>query len=122
MLTYTASEARAKLPEIIDLVVGGEEIQITRHGRPVVMVVSPEMLRVRRPAALEALRRAAEIRRDLEEARNRPLLSGSGLSPGRADQLVAEIRADRDRDRWEQAEEDYQLWLQAERDRERSGD
>ena len=106
MLTYTASEARAKLPEIIDLVVDGQEIQITRHGKPVVVVVSPEKLRVRRPAALEAIRRGEEIGRRLDEARKRPLLSNGGLPPGYADQLVAEIRADRDRDPWEEAERD----------------
>ena len=99
MLTYTASEARAKLPEIIDLVIGGEEISITRHGKPVVVVVSPEKLRVRRPAALELMRRAAELGRKLEDARGKPLLPNGGLTPGYAEQLVAEIRADRDRDR-----------------------
>jgi prevent-host-death family protein len=104
MLTYTASEARAKLPEIIDLVVDGHEVSITRHGRPVVVVVSPEALRVRRPAALEAIRRGEELGRRIEEARGKPLLPNGGLPTGYADQLVAEIRADRDRDRWEEIE------------------
>ena len=103
MLTYTASEARAKLPEIIDLVVGGQEVSITRHGKPVVVVVSPEMLKVRRPAALEALRRGAELGRRIDEARGRPRLPSGGLPTGYADRLVAEIRADRDKDPWEEA-------------------
>jgi prevent-host-death family protein len=111
MLTYTASEARAKLPEIIDFVVGGQEISITRHGKPVVVVVSPEKLRIRRPAALEAIRRGEEIGRRIDEARGKPLLPHGGLPPGRADELVAEIRADRDRDPWVEAEEEYGQWL-----------
>jgi prevent-host-death family protein len=103
MLTYTASEARAKLPEIIDLVIDGHEVSITRHGKPVVMVVSPQMLRVRRPAALEAIRRGQELGRRIDEARKRPL-SAPTMSTEYAEELVAEIRAGRDRDPWEEAE------------------
>lgn len=44
----TASEARAALPEILDRVLRGEEVEITRHGKPVAVVVSPNALRVRR--------------------------------------------------------------------------
>ena len=95
MLTYTASEARAKLPEIIDLVLGGEEVSITRHGKPAVMVVTPQMLRARRPAALELMRRAAEIGQSIEEARHRPL-SEPTMSEEYAEELIAEIRAGRD--------------------------
>jgi prevent-host-death family protein len=96
MLTYTASEARAKLPEIIDLVIDGQEVSITRHGKPVVVVVSPQMLRVRRPAALEAIRRGQEIRRRLDEARGKPLLEHGGISEEYAEELITEIREGRD--------------------------
>lgn len=38
----------------------------------------------------------AEIEQLFEEAGRRPFGSGPGLAPGRADELVAQIRADRD--------------------------
>jgi antitoxin (DNA-binding transcriptional repressor) of toxin-antitoxin stability system len=44
----TVSEARAALPELLDRVLAGEEVTITRHGRPVAVVVRPDSLRVRR--------------------------------------------------------------------------
>ncbi|MGH9223290.1 MAG: type II toxin-antitoxin system Phd/YefM family antitoxin [Acidimicrobiales bacterium] len=34
----TVSEARAALPEVLDRVGGGEEVIITRHGRPAAVV------------------------------------------------------------------------------------
>jgi prevent-host-death family protein len=33
------SEARAALPEVLDRVGAGEDVTITRHGRPVAVVV-----------------------------------------------------------------------------------
>ena len=42
------SEARARLPEILDRVEAGEEITITRHGRPAAVLLRPDTVRVRR--------------------------------------------------------------------------
>jgi PHD/YefM family antitoxin component YafN of YafNO toxin-antitoxin module len=48
-----------------------------------------------------------ELERQLERARHEPVdLRSGGLTPERADDLVAEIRADRDHDRTAQAWED----------------
>jgi prevent-host-death family protein len=35
MVTVTVVEAKAHLSELLDKVAGGEEVVITRHGRPV---------------------------------------------------------------------------------------
>jgi prevent-host-death family protein len=93
VLTYTASEARAKLPEIIDLVVEGHEVSITRHGKPVVVVINPSALRTRRAAKLFA--DAEALGRSLDDARHRPLAEGS-MTEEYAEELIAEIRAGRD--------------------------
>jgi len=40
----TISEARAALPEVLNRVAEGEEITITRHGRPIAVVVRPDII------------------------------------------------------------------------------
>ena len=89
----TASEARASLPELLSRVEGGEEVTITRHGRPVAVLVRPDALRSRRARA--ALDGAERIHQLLAEAAPAPL-QGTGLSEARAEELIAEIRAGRD--------------------------
>lgn len=37
-----AYEAKTHLPSLLDRVAGGERITITKHGRPVAMLVPPE--------------------------------------------------------------------------------
>lgn len=93
MESLTVSEARARLPEILDRVEAGEEITITRHGRPAAVLLRPDALRVRRGES--TIDRAREIGRMLEEARHRPL-GVPTMTVERAEELVAEIRADRD--------------------------
>ena len=95
MTSRSVSEARATLPELLDRVEEGEEVVITRHGKAVAVVIRPDRLRARR--AEDAYRMAAELHQDLEAARERPLLSSGGLTIDEADELVAEIRKDRDR-------------------------
>jgi prevent-host-death family protein len=46
--TMTVSEARAALPQILDRILAGEEVTLTRHGQPVAVVVRPDTLRARR--------------------------------------------------------------------------
>jgi prevent-host-death family protein len=46
--SYSVADARAHLPDILDDVEAGKEVQLTRRGRPVALVLSPqryEMLR-----------------------------------------------------------------------------
>lgn len=40
----TISEARAALPEVLDRVAEGEEVTITRHGRPIAVVIRPDVV------------------------------------------------------------------------------
>ena len=40
--TYSVAEARAHLPDILNAVEGGKEIQLTRRGKAVAVVLSPE--------------------------------------------------------------------------------
>lgn len=91
MTTISASAARQTLPAQLDRVEAGEQIQITRHGRVVAVLVSPDVLRSPRAAAAWAA--ADEIGRRLADARNHPLTPG--ITVGRAEELVSEIYADR---------------------------
>lgn len=91
MTTISASAARQTLPAQLDRVEAGEEVRITRHGRVVAVLVSPERLRPKR--ADLAWARADEIAAALEHARGVPL--EPAVDDGRAEELVAALYADR---------------------------
>jgi prevent-host-death family protein len=93
MTTMTATEARAALPELLDLVAAGTEVTITRHGQPVAVVVRPDALRSRRADA--ALASAGKLRALLAAGRRTPLTT-AGLTEARAEELIAEVNASRD--------------------------
>lgn len=94
MAQITATDARSGLPDLLDRVARGEEVTITRHGRPVAVVVRPDALFSRRADA--ALAPAAEVRALIVAGGAMPLGSG-GLDEARADALVAAVRAGRNR-------------------------
>ncbi|MGH3904130.1 MAG: type II toxin-antitoxin system Phd/YefM family antitoxin [Pseudonocardiaceae bacterium] len=94
MTWLSVSEARARLPEVLDRVADGDEITITRHGWPVAVVVRPDALRTRRAEA--TIRQARRIGDLLSAAGQQPLAS-AGLSAERADELVRAVREARDR-------------------------
>ena len=87
------SEARAVLPEILDRVMAGEEISITRHGREVAVVVRPDVLRTRR--ADRALAQAERLRTLLADGRGARLADAPGLSVEQAEALAADVAASR---------------------------
>lgn len=89
----TVSEARAALPELLDRVLAGEEVTLTRHGRPVAVVVRPDALRARR--ADDALAAAERLRDLVARGSVSRLRARPSLSQDRADALVAEVRAHR---------------------------
>jgi prevent-host-death family protein len=93
MSTMSVSEARAALPEILDRVLAGEEVTITRHGRAVAVVVRPDALRVRR--ADQVLADAERLRDLLDRSRTTRLSDAPELSPERAEALVARLGASR---------------------------
>jgi antitoxin (DNA-binding transcriptional repressor) of toxin-antitoxin stability system len=94
MAMMSISEARAALPELLSRVEEGEEVTITRHGRPVAVLVRPDALRRRRAGT--ALDDAERIHELIAQASAAPLPEGTGLTAARAEQLIAEIRAGRD--------------------------
>ncbi len=93
----SVSDARAALPEILDRVQAGEEVTITRHGKPVAIVVRPDTLRARR--ADQALARAERLRQLLGDGRARRLSASPALSEARAEELLADLRASRSANR-----------------------
>jgi prevent-host-death family protein len=91
--TMTVSEARAALPHILDRVLAGEEVTLTRHGQPVAVVVRPDTLRARR--ASDAFAVAERVRDLLEQSGTTRLRDHPTLTEDRADALVADVRATR---------------------------
>lgn len=89
----SASQARAALPEILDRVLAGEEVTITRHGEAVAVVVRPDALRVRR--ADGALAEAERVRDLLQRAGTRRLDDASTLTGPRAEELAAAVQTAR---------------------------
>lgn len=59
MSTYTLSEAKAKLSDLIDRAIGGEDVVITRDGAPAVELKAVQQRKARpiNKADLDALRR-----------------------------------------------------------------
>lgn len=93
VVLINVSEARAALPDLLSRVEDGEEVTITRHGRPVAVLVRPDVLRSRRARA--AFDGAEAIHQLLIAAAPEPPDS-EGLTSARAEELIAEIRAGRD--------------------------
>lgn len=93
MSTVSVSEARAGLPEILNRVLAGEEVTITRHGREVAVIVRPDAIRIRR--ADRALAEAERVRDLLDRGRSTRLSEVPVLSTERADELVTEVAASR---------------------------
>jgi prevent-host-death family protein len=92
----TASEARARLPEILDRVGRGEEVTITRHDQPVAVVIAPGALRLRRASAEALIVRAEELGRRLDAARDRTDGLSGAITEEYAEELIRQIRSDRD--------------------------
>lgn len=65
METVGATEARRNLPKLLDRVVHGENLVITRYGKPVARLVP---VAVDRERAQEALDRIAELRQHIKLA------------------------------------------------------
>jgi prevent-host-death family protein len=96
MSTMSASQARATLPELLDRVAAGDEVTITRHGHPVAVLVRPDALRARRAQA--AIEGAALVHDALAAGRAAALSSAAGgVSAARAEELIADVRASRER-------------------------
>lgn len=88
--SLTVSQARALLPQIVQRVLDGEEITLTRHGQPVAVVIRPDRLRARRAEA--ALSRAAEVHEAIATGRTRPL---GRISPSTAKGTLRDVKLSR---------------------------
>lgn len=95
MAVMTISEARAALPEVLDRVADGEEVTITRHGRPVAVVVRPDIL-WSRSRAETVLSESARLNELLTAAAGSDLPRAGGVTARYAEELIAAIRADRE--------------------------
>ena len=94
MTTVSASEARQTLPAQLDRVERGDEVEITRHGRVVAVLVRPDTLRARRASDVLA---SADRVGSLLEAALAESLASPVLSAERAEELANFARDDRHR-------------------------
>lgn len=94
MAIMTLSEARASLPEVLNRVADGEEITITRHGKPAAVVVRPDVLWSRTRAEL-VLEQAHRLDQLLAAAGAQELPERDGLTEQRAEELIGAIRSGR---------------------------
>ncbi|MEI6400825.1 MAG: type II toxin-antitoxin system Phd/YefM family antitoxin [Actinomycetota bacterium] len=92
MSSRTVTEARATLPELLDRVEAGDEVVITRHGKPIAVLVAPERVRIRHAStSLDAAGHLA----DLLAAAAQQQRGQSTITAHLAEQLVGEVRAAR---------------------------
>jgi antitoxin (DNA-binding transcriptional repressor) of toxin-antitoxin stability system len=94
MATLTISQARASLPDLVTRVEAGEEVTITRYGRAVAVLVRPDILRSRAEVIIE---QSGRLHRMLADAATARLADAPGITAERAEELIAAIRAGRDR-------------------------
>ena len=93
MVTLTVSQARASLPELLTRVEDGEEVTITRHGRPVAVLVRPDVMRSRANVIIEDAGRIHEL---IAAAGASEVPGDAGLTAERAEELIRAIRTGRD--------------------------
>lgn len=93
VVTLTVSQARATLPELLTRVEDGEEVTITRHGRPVAVLVRPDVMRTRANVIIEDASRIHEL---IAASGASELPAGAGLTPERAEEVIRAIRSGRD--------------------------
>jgi prevent-host-death family protein len=90
MSSRTVTEARATLPELLDRVEAGDEVVITRHGKPIAVLVAPERVRIRHAStSLDVARHLADL---LAAAAQQPQGQPT-ITAHLAEQLVGEVRA-----------------------------
>jgi prevent-host-death family protein len=103
MAKVTVSQLRAHMREALERVGRGEELEVTQHGQVVAVLVHPAKRRpiVRTPSTIAAKKLHEELER---LRRNPPPLPSPGISREFAEELIVEIRADRDEDVWDRVE------------------
>jgi antitoxin (DNA-binding transcriptional repressor) of toxin-antitoxin stability system len=94
MTQLSVSEARTILTEVLDRVERGEEITITRHGRPAAVLLRPDAVRMRR--AEKVVEQAREVAALVSAGRDRPL-AAPAVSAEHAAEWAEAVRAERAR-------------------------
>ena len=94
MLNVTVTEARARMREVLEHVKAGEEVEFSQNGQVVAVLVHPSRLRrpIRTPNTLASEQLMANFNR-LKQEKSQPSAS---LKTGRSDELVEELRLERD--------------------------
>lgn len=88
--------------EALERVKRGEEIQLTQNGEVVAVWLHPSKLRqrVRTPHTLAAER----LREQLEQDRRNPPQRGDGITAERAEEMIRDVRAEREHEAWDDVE------------------
>lgn len=97
-MTYrvNVNEARGALSRLLDRVEVGEEIELTRYGRVVAVLVRPDRLHARR-ARSASENAAVAVEQRLQHARSGEWSDEDMITEARALELVVEIDAERSR-------------------------
>ncbi len=93
MSTVSVSEARATLPDLLDRVLAGEEVTVTRHGQAVAVIVRPDALRTRRAEGILAV--ATRLQDVIDHGGSMPLSTLPTIALTRAEALLADVSASR---------------------------
>lgn len=93
MSAYTMSEARAALAALLDAVERGEEVLITRHGRPAARLVPPREVI---PRTADVMWAAERLALELATARTDPGPLPPADDGPDVDTVVTRLRAERD--------------------------
>lgn len=88
------TEARAVLPQVLDRVAAGEEITITRYGKPVAVIVRPDIVHNRAPVEVATGRGALHGGRRRRAAAGRRIFDAPAMP---VDDLLAELDSIRGR-------------------------
>jgi prevent-host-death family protein len=95
MVELSLSQARARLPELLDRVAAGEEVHISRHGRALAVLINHDLWMKTRTH--HVLIEARELRARLEAARAHPIASESLARNYDVDGHVAWLRDEDER-------------------------
>jgi prevent-host-death family protein len=90
MVELSLSQARARLPELLDRVAAGEEVHISRHGRALAVLINHD--RWMKTRTHDVLIEAHELRKRLEAAREHPIAPESLARDYDVDDHVAWLR------------------------------
>ncbi len=71
----------------------GDEVTLTRHGKPVAVIVRPDTLRTRRTANVDAV--IDDLSEMLRAGARQPLAGSAMLSPKDGERLLQEIASSR---------------------------